>query len=160
AAHVYFGLDDLKDLSPAQAALLAGLPKSPSTYDPYKYATEQKDGTYLVPSDAAAVVRRNYILNNWQATKGSPLTAAQLATALAEPVVLKGPQPIVMKAPHFSWAVRDQLAQMLGGLDAVETGGYKVITTLDWQGQQIAEKDLYGAAIIPNLSKKSAASAF
>ncbi|HEX2626726.1 MAG TPA: transglycosylase domain-containing protein, partial [Candidatus Limnocylindrales bacterium] len=145
AARVYFGIDDLAKLTPAQAALLAGLPKSPSTYDPYRFAVKNKDGEYVVPSDASAVVRRNYILSNWQATKGSPLTAAQVAAAIAEPVILKGPQPVIMKAPQFSWAVRDQLIQMLGGLDAVETGGYKVITTLDWNGQQLGERYLYGA---------------
>ncbi|HJP88183.1 MAG TPA: transglycosylase domain-containing protein [Candidatus Limnocylindrales bacterium] len=159
AARVYFGVDDLSKLTPAQAALLAGLPKSPSTYDPYRYAVKNGDGEYVVPDDAAAVVRRNYILSNWQATKGSPLTAAQITKALAEPVILKGPQPIIMKAPHFSWAVRDQLAQMLGGISAVETGGYKVITTLDWTGQQLGERYMYGAAVIPNLSKSDAAKA-
>jgi penicillin-binding protein 1A len=159
AARVYFGVDELAKLTPAQAALLAGLPKSPSTYDPYRSAVKQEDGTYLVPDDAQAVIRRDYILRNWQASKGSGLTQAQIAKALAEPVVLQKPKPTVMKAPHFSWAVRDQLAQMLGGLDAVETGGYKVITTLDWKGQQLGERYLYGAAIIPNLSKADAAAA-
>src|SRR5262245_59708312 len=61
-----------------------------------------------------------------------------------------------MKAPHFSWAVRDQLEKLIGGIDAVETGGYRVITTLDWDGQKIGERYLYGAAIIPNLKKDDA----
>ena len=79
------------------------------------------------------------------------VTPAQLQAALDEPVVLAGERPRVMRAPQFSWAVRSQLEQMLGGLDAVETGGYHVITTLDWNAQQLAEKYLTAAAIVPNL---------
>ena len=159
AARTYFGVADLADLTPAQAALLAGLPKSPSTYDPYDFAEKNAEGELVVPKDAPAVVRRDYILRSWQASKGSPLTPAQIEAAVAEPVVLTKSPPRVMKAPHFSWAVRDQLAKLLGGIEAVETGGYRVITTLDWDGQQLAEKDLYGAAIIPNLKKDEATAA-
>lgn len=159
AARTYFGVTDLADLTPAQAALLAGLPKAPSTYNPYRYAVENDDGKLVVPADSPPVVRRDYILRSWQATKGAPLTAAQLADALAEPVILTKAAPRVMKAPHFSWAVRDQLAQLLGSMDAVETGGYKVTTTLDWEGQQLGERYVYGAAIIPNLKKDDAEAA-
>jgi membrane peptidoglycan carboxypeptidase len=159
AARVYFGITDLNKLTPAQAALLAGLPKAPSSYDPYRYAEKNEDGKLEVSSTAPPVVRRDYILRSWQATTGAPLAPAQLQKALAEPVILTPPKPRVMKAPHFSWAVRDQLIQLLGGLEAVETGGYKVITTLDWEGQQIGERYLYGAAIIPNLKKAEATDA-
>ena len=44
AAKAYFGVEDLASLTPAQAALLAALPKSPSSLDPYAYAEENKDG--------------------------------------------------------------------------------------------------------------------
>ena len=48
AAEIYFGVTDLSQLTPAQAALLAGLPKSPSTYDPYRYATADANGKLVV----------------------------------------------------------------------------------------------------------------
>jgi len=64
AAKVYFGVADLAQLTPAQAALLAALPKSPSTLDPYSYAEEVEDGQLVVPKDAPPVVRRDYILRN------------------------------------------------------------------------------------------------
>lgn len=159
AARTYFGVTDLRKLTPAQAALLAGLPKAPSTYDPYRYAVEGEAGELVVPADAPPVVRRDYILRNWQATKGPPLTDAQLEAALAEPVILTPAKPRVMKAPHFAWAVRDQLVGLLGGIEAVETGGYRVITSLDWDGQQLAERYVFGAAIIPNLPKDEATDA-
>ena len=54
AAEIYFGVKDLSELTPAQAALLAGLPKSPSTLDPYRYAERDAEGRLVVPSTAAA----------------------------------------------------------------------------------------------------------
>jgi membrane peptidoglycan carboxypeptidase len=153
AANIYFGVTDLADLTPAQAALLAGLPKAPSVYDPYRYATKNAEGKLVVPKDSPPVVRRDYILRGLAASRWTHLTPDQLDAALNEDVVLIGNQPTTMLAPHFSWAVRDALIKQLGSLDAVETGGYKVITTLDWKAQQIAERYLYGAAIIPNLSR-------
>src|SRR6187200_156945 len=49
AAQVYFGVSDLAKLTPAQAALLAGLPQSPSNLDPYRFAEEDDDGKLVVP---------------------------------------------------------------------------------------------------------------
>ena len=71
-------------------------------------------------------------------------------------MVLAGDQPVQMRAPQFSWAVRTQLEQLLGGADAVDTGGYNVITTLDWTAQQTAEKYLTAAAVVPNLKSTAA----
>ena len=64
AANIYFGVEDLADLTPAQAALLAGLPKAPSIYDPYRYAEEDEEGRLVVPPDAPPVVRRDYVLRD------------------------------------------------------------------------------------------------
>ena len=54
AAEVYFGVTDLADLTPAQAALLAGLPQSPSTLDPYRFAEENEDGDARGPAERSA----------------------------------------------------------------------------------------------------------
>ncbi|HUQ43275.1 MAG TPA: transglycosylase domain-containing protein [Candidatus Limnocylindria bacterium] len=158
AAEIYFGVHDLAELTPAQAALLAGLPKAPSVYDPYRYAAKDAEGRLVVAKDAPAVVRRDYVLRQLASTgsRWTHLTPQQLDAALAEPVVLAGERPTFMRAPHFSWAVRDELARVVGGLDAVETGGYRVITTLDWKAQQLGERYLYGAAILPNIQKDDA----
>jgi membrane peptidoglycan carboxypeptidase len=156
AAQLYFGVSDLAKLTPAQAALLAGLPKSPSTYDPYHFAKKNAKGKLVVPPNSPPVVRRNYILCNLSTSRGAQLSPADLQAALAEPVVLAGDQPVIMRAPQFSWAVRTQLEQLLGGADAVDTGGYQVITTLDWTAQQTAEKYLTAAAVVPNLKSTAA----
>jgi membrane peptidoglycan carboxypeptidase len=156
AADVYFGVTDLDELTPAQAALLAGLPKAPSVYDPYRYAVEDSEGRLVVPSDAPPVVRRDYVLRELATSRWTHLTPREVEEALEEEVVLAGERPTIMRAPHFSWAVRDELIRQLGSLDAVETGGYRVITTLDWEGQKLAERYLYGAAIIPHLPRQQA----
>jgi len=156
AAEIYFGVSDLAKLTPAQAALLAGLPKSPSTYDPYRYAVADSTGRLVVPPSSPPVVRRNYILQNLAASRWTRLSADELQAAMAEPVVLAGVHPPLMKAPQFSWAVRSQLIQILGSAEAVDTGGFTVQTTLDWTAQSLAEKYMTAAAIIPNVPKSQA----
>jgi membrane peptidoglycan carboxypeptidase len=157
AARIYFGVTDLAELTPAQAALLAALPKSPTTLDPYRFAKPDAEGRLVVPRTAPPVVRRDYILNNLSTSRWTRLSAAQLKKALAEPVILAGDQPLRYRAPHFNWQVRRQLEAILGGRDAVETGGYRVVTTLDWRAQTLAERWLAAAAIAPNLSRERSA---
>ncbi len=156
AAQIYFGVTDLAKLTPAQAALLAGLPKSPSTLDPYRYAEKDKKGRLVVPADSPPVVRRDWILDGLGegSARWTRLTPTQIAAAKAEPVVLAGDQPLVFKAAHFTWQVRRQLVSILGDEAAVETGGYTVITTLDWKAQRLAEKWLAAGAVVPNLPRK------
>ena len=157
AARIYFGVTDLSKLTIAQAALLAGLPKAPSSFDPYRYAEMGADGKLVVPPTAPPVVRRDWILQNLSTSRWTRLSPTDLQTALAEPVVLRGDVPLSYKAPHFTWQVRRQLDQIIGSDAAIETGGYAVITTLDWRAQQLAEKWLAAGAIAPNLSKKKSA---
>jgi membrane peptidoglycan carboxypeptidase len=98
AAQIYFGVSDLNKLTLAQAALLAGLPKAPSTYDPYKYAVKDDQGRLVVPMDAPPVTRRAYVLNGMSTARWTKVTQAQITAALAEPVVLAGTQPSKMRA--------------------------------------------------------------
>ena len=157
AASTYFGVTDLSKLTPAQAALLAGLPKSPSTLDPYLYATRDKKGRLIVDPTSPPILRRDYILGTLNVGRWTHLTPVEIAAARAEPVVLVGDRPIIYRAPHFMWQVRDELVKHFGSLEAVETGGYRVITTLDWKAQQLAEKYITVAAILPHVSKAKAA---
>jgi peptidoglycan glycosyltransferase len=157
AARIYFGVSDLSKLTIAQAALLAGLPKSPSNFDPYRYAAADSEGRLVVPSSAPPVVRRDWILRNLSTSRWTSLSQSELDAALAEPVVLAGDQPLSYKAPHFTWQVRRQLQAILGPDASIETGGYTVITTLDWRAEQLAEKWLAASAIAPNLKAKSGA---
>ena len=151
AAKIYFGVSDLSKLTPAQAALLAGLPKSPTTLDPFRFAKKDKAGRLVVPQDSPPVVRRNWVLQGLADARWTHLSAEDIAKASQEPVVLAVKPPIKFLAPQFVWKVRDALVAQLGSLEAVETGGYRVITTLDWRAQQLAEKYITAAAIVPHL---------
>jgi membrane peptidoglycan carboxypeptidase len=154
AAKTYFGIDDLDELTPAQAALLAGLPQSPSLHDPYRYAARDDDGRLVVDPSSPPVVRRNWILGNLNQGRWTEMTPAQQRAAQREPIILAGRDPIVFRAPHFTWQVRRQLDALFGGGAAVERGGYRVITSLDWDAQQLAEKWLTAAAIVPHLDEE------
>jgi membrane peptidoglycan carboxypeptidase len=156
AASIYFGVTDLRKLTPAQAALLAGLPKSPTSLDPFRFAKRDKAGHLVVPQDAAPVIRRNWVLQGLAQARWTHLSPAEIAKASTEPVVLATPKPLLFKAPHFVWQVRDALVKQLGSLEQVETGGYRVITTLDWQDQQLAEKYITAAAVLPHLKMSAA----
>jgi membrane peptidoglycan carboxypeptidase len=157
AAKIYFGVDDLAKLTPAQAALLAGLPKSPSNLDPYQYAKADAKGRLVVPPDSPPAVRRDWVLEGLaEGSRWTHLTPAQLQAALAEPIILAGDQPLPNRAGHFTMQVRRQLDAILGDPNAADTGGYTVITTLDWRAQQLAQKWMTAAAIVPNLPKKQA----
>jgi membrane peptidoglycan carboxypeptidase len=151
AAKVYFGVSDLAKLTPAQAALLAGLPKSPTTLDPFRFAKRDAAGHLVVPLDAPPVIRRNWVLAGLGQGRWTHLSATEIAAASKEPVVLTVKPPIHFRAPHFVWKVRDALVKQLGSLEEVETGGYRVVTTLDWRAQQLAEKYVTAAAILPHL---------
>ena len=155
AAGIFFGVTDLVELTPAQAALLAGLPKSPSALDPYLFATADKQGRLVVAEDSPPMRRRAYVIAGLVET--GALNATEAAAALAEPAILAGEKPIIYRAPHFVWRVRAQLVEQLGSLEAVNTGGYRVITTLDWKAQQVAEKFITVSAVLPHVSKAKAA---
>jgi membrane peptidoglycan carboxypeptidase len=153
AARSYFGITDLKKLTLAEAAILAAIPQSPSEYDLVKNAVTQEDAdgktTLVVPADSPIVVRRNFVLGLMK--DRSVLTAGQYTAedydnAMKEPVVLAAQAAPRWRAPHFVWQVRRELGNILCGPDVgqdcakIDTGGYKVITTLDWPMQQSAEK--------------------
>jgi membrane peptidoglycan carboxypeptidase len=157
AADVYFGVTDLTQLTVAQAALLAGLPKSPSTLDPYRYAVKDDEGKLVVPTTAEPVVRRDWILQGLTTGgRWTKLDPAALQAALAEPVVLAGERPIRIPGGHFTWQVRRQLQAILGPEVDLKRAGYRVITTLDWRAQKLAERWVGAAAIAPNISRKKA----
>ncbi|HET7677056.1 MAG TPA: transglycosylase domain-containing protein [Candidatus Limnocylindrales bacterium] len=153
AADVYFGVTDLRKLTVAQAALLAALPKSPSTLDPYRFAQPDAEGRLVVPADAPPVVRRDWVLEGLRSQRWTKLSAAEIERAKAEPVVLAGERPLIFRAPHFSWQVRRELERLLADGPPIESGGYTVITSLDYKAQRLAEKLIAAATILPNSSR-------
>jgi penicillin-binding protein 1A len=162
AAQGYFGVTDLSKLTIAQGAILAGILQAPSTYDLVANSVAQDDGTYVVPPVAPIVLRRNTILeemrrNNDEGLLQGKYDDSAIVAAESEPVILHPAPQAQMKAPQFDLMVRQQLADLLCGqgtdpadCEAVDTGGYKVVTTLDWTMQQSAEKWLKAYVFGPN----------
>jgi 1A family penicillin-binding protein len=129
AAETYFGKSDLRTLTLAECALLAGLPQAPSALDPSD------------PGNVAnAQDRRSYVLS--QMVDMGAITEAQAAAADTEPITVAGAQITQIKAPHFVFQVRQQLEQILGTDAAIDRGGYKIITSLDMKKQEIAERQV------------------
>jgi membrane peptidoglycan carboxypeptidase len=169
AAKTYFG-KELKDLTLAQDAILAAIPQSPTKFDLAKNAeqvctTDVAEGAdcpktqLVVPSDSEVVVRRNYILDRMKtesALSGSRHRVDEYEEAKSEPVVLVAQGGVSWRAPHFVWQVRQQLASVLcpgstaDACEKIDTGGYRVTTTLDWKMQTTTEKWIYAAAVATN----------
>jgi len=105
-----------------------------------------------VPQDAAVVIRRNRILDLMETRSvlsNDDHTLAEYEAAKREEVVLARQGSTPWKAGHFVVQVREELGAILCGeenaksCEKVDTGGYRIITTLDWEMQQSVEKWLY-----------------
>ena len=168
AAKSYFG-KTLDELSLAQAAILAAIPQSPTRFDLVRNAqsicledlpddVECAKFTLIVPPQAEIVQRRNFALELMKTRSplsGDAHTAAEYEAAKDEPVELRQQVSAKWKAPHLVWQVREELGRILcpdtpDDCQAVDSGGYRVTTTLDWEMQQVAEKWVFAAARATN----------
>jgi len=122
AARVYFD-KDVGDLTLAEAALLAGLPKSPTKFSPFG------------PNPQAAFERQKEVLRLMAINKF--ITYEEARRAMEEKITL-APNRTDIKAPHFVMYVKEALVEKYGE-EVVETGGLDVITTLDYEIQRLAE---------------------
>ena len=126
AATVYYG-KPLDQLSLAQMAMLAGLPKAPSALNPLSNPT-------------GALKRRNHVLRRMH--KYHFITAEQLQEALQAPLDAQyHGQRIAIKAPYVAEMARRALIAWVGK-DAAYNGGYQVYTTIDSHLQEIANEAL------------------
>ncbi len=124
AAYTHFG-KSAKDLTLAEAALLAGLPQAPSYYSPFGAQPE------------LAINRKDYVLK--QMLDDKFITREDFASASAETLVYA---PITsLQAPHFSLWVKDLLVRKYG-LETVERSGLIVTTTLDLDLQTFAQNTI------------------
>lgn len=119
----YFG-KSVKDLSLAQMALIAGLPKAPSYYSPRSSLERAKK-------------RRDIVLRQMYGT--GILSREDLEDSLAEPIVLQdASQNFSRKAPWFVEQIRMELEEALGP-DLLYHAGLTVHSTLDSRIQTAAE---------------------
>ncbi len=114
ASQTYFG-KHVWELDVCEAAVLAGLPKAPSRYDPY-YNME------------GALERRNAVLKSM--LEEGYITLEEANQCMETPITLKDEEKDEIFKDHFTELVRLWLIKKFGA-DAVYKGGYKVYTTLD-----------------------------
>lgn len=174
AALGYFG-KELDELTLAQYAVLAAIPQSPTKFDLMRNAVREcgvviEEGeecpadevTLIVPEDTDIYKRRNFVLEQMKdparsVLSGKDHTAAEYDAAMEEPIILTPQETPQRKAPHFVDRIREQLGALLCGpenaetCEAVDTGGYRVTTTLDWEMQQTVEKWLYASTRVTHM---------
>ncbi len=121
AAQTYFG-KDLSALTVAESAFLAGLPKSPNHYSPFKAYDRAKK-------------RQEHVLARMEEAKF--LTAAERDQAAAEILNFRRPGA-EQAAPYFVEYIRQLLVAKYGEA-MVYKGGLKIFTTLNMEMQKAAE---------------------
>ena len=128
AAQVYYGTD-INSLNLAQVAMIAGLPKAPSTTNP-------------ISNPERALIRRDYVLNRmlilsyiseeeFNEASSSPISASLHTTS------------VDLEAPYIAEMVRSDLIEEQG--DAIYNSGLIVTTTIKDKNQNAANKALRNA---------------
>jgi penicillin-binding protein 1A len=127
ASLVYFG-KSVDELTVAEAAYLAALPKAPNNYNPFR----RRD---------RAIARRNYVIERM--VEDRYLTSEEGAAAKQAPLTVKaGPPGVQLQAAaYFAEEVRRAISERYGETRLYE-GGLSVRTTLDPRLQAIARKAL------------------
>lgn len=129
AAETYYG-KALGELTLAQSAMIAGLPKAPSRYNP-------------IVNPERAMIRRNYILKRM--LELGHIKQAEYQAAINEPnTAQQHKTEIETEAPYLAEMVRAEIVRRFGEANAY-TQGYHVYTTLDSRRQAEAAESLRNA---------------
>ena len=130
ASQVYYD-KQLDDLTLAQAAMIAGLPKAPSKYNP-------------ISNPERALIRRNYILGRMRILKY--IDEEELELALNEPITAELHKTRTFAdAQYVSELVRAELFEQYG--EEIYKAGLKVYTSIDGEMQTIANRVLRGSLL-------------
>jgi penicillin-binding protein 1A len=130
AANVYYGRP-ISELTLPEMAMIAGLPKAPSRFNP-------------VANPERAVIRRNYVLKRmWEV--GYISEAAFLEASEAPVTARYHSREIEVYAPYVAEMVRTQLFEEYG--EEIYTSGFNVYTTIRGEHQQAANKALQTALL-------------
>lgn len=130
AAQIYYGAE-LEELTLAQIAMIAGLPKAPSTYNP------------IINPDRA-VIRRDYVLarmlqlefitpEQFEVHKGAPVTAERHRSALG------------VHAPYVNEMARAEIVKQFG--DEAYTRGLNVYTTINKRLQKASNNSIWNGLV-------------
>lgn len=132
ASKTFFGKEPL-DLTLAESAYLSAIPNSPTYYSPYRSHKDKLDE------------RKNIVLKRMFDLKFIDIVAYEAAKS--ETVTFLPEQPTHIEAPHFVFFVKQYLLNEYGEI-ALEEGGLKVITTIDYNLQKKAEEIVKENALI------------
>lgn len=123
AAEVYYG-KTVGELTLAQSAMIAALPKAPSRINP-------------ISQPERAVERRNYVLERMHEL--GYIDAAELEAALAQQdLAYYHGATAEISAPYVAEMARVRALELLG--EAAYTGGYEIVTTIDSRLQTAANR--------------------
>jgi len=120
ACEIYFG-KKLKDITVAEAAMLAGLPKAPSAYNP-------------IANPKRAIVRQRYIIDRMYET--GFITEAQHDEALAQALRYREPAENPVHGEYVAETARQLVFAQYG--EAAYTRGLNVYLALDSGEQEVA----------------------
>jgi len=125
AAQVYYG-SDINELDLSQVALIAGLPKAPSTTNP-------------VSAPEKARARRNYVLRRM--LDQDYISGSEYEEAIKAPITASLHSPVIqVEAPYIAEMVRKFLTEEYG--EEAYSNGYKVFTTIRDKNQAAANHAL------------------
>lgn len=136
AARFYFGRP-LEELRVDQLAMLVGMVKGPSQFNPWRHPER-------------IIKRRNLVL--MLLLKNNDLTGAEYEQAVAEPLGIQKTPKIASRQPAYFQQLQRELEQDVGNI--YKSGkGLRIFSTLDPVSQQAAEKTI--AVMVPRLNKKA-----
>ncbi|WP_318407902.1 penicillin-binding protein 1B [Photobacterium leiognathi] len=136
AARLYFGRP-LDELTPAQLAMLVGMVKGPSQFNPWRHPERTLE-------------RRDLVLS--LLLKNNTLTGAEYEAAASSPLGVQKTPKIASRQPAYFQQLQRELERDVG--DIYKSGkGLRIFSTLDPLSQQSAEQSV--AAMVPKLNKKA-----
>lgn len=130
AAQIYYG-KEVGELTLPEAAMIAGLPKAPSSYNP-------------ISNPSRAIQRRNYVLGRMHELGMVERPAYEIARAAGVSAAMHG-SPLAVDAPYVGEMARQMAVERFG--EAAYTGGYSVHTTVVAKEQQAAVEALRTALL-------------
>lgn len=127
AAQNYFN-KSVEELTIAESAFIAALPKAPSELNPEKNYARVK-------------ARRDYVI--MRMLEDGYITSDAAKEAVDSPITLrKRDQDETVTADYYAEQVRDEVIKMLGSKDEFYTSGLTIITSLDAKMQKFAKESL------------------
>lgn len=123
-ASIHYFSKNVNNLTLAEAALLAGLPQSPTRYSPFG---NNPDLTFSRQREILHLMKVNKFITEDEEKKA------------IEQRITFAPSKQNILAPHFVMYIREKLIEQFGE-EVVQKGGLSVTTTLDINIQTLAEK--------------------